>query len=119
MIAKQSIFTNLERDKAFPEGHENANLLLVRQGQEISESELEKYEGAADLADTEVEEKEQPIIPPPNLKQHGTEDAGGEIPAPKIKNVQDEKEPSAKPAAPVKGKTAKAPKAKKAAKPKK
>lgn len=100
MIAKQSVFTNLERDAAFPEGHENARLLLVRQGQEISESELEKYEGATDLAETEAKQKEQPLIPPPNLKQHGQEETGGKIPDPKIKNAPVDQE-QGKPAAPA------------------
>lgn len=97
MIAKQSVYLNLERDKALPEGHEDAKFLLVRAGQEVAEADLDRYEGTADLADTEPEEKEPVVIPPPNLKEHGEGKGSQSIPAPKIKG---DKEGEEKPAVP-------------------
>lgn len=121
MIAKQAIYLNLERDKALPEGHEDAKFLLVRGGQEIADAELGKFDGASELAESEAEEKEMPPIPAPNLKEHGQEEGGRAIPAPKVKNAADKDDESAKPekaAVPVapKKKAVRAPKKKSARK---
>lgn len=122
MLAKQSVYLNLERDKALPEGHEDAKFLLVRAGQEIAEADLERYDGAADLADAEPEEKETVVIPPPNFKEHGADEkASGAIPSPKIKGdkeskeepSKEEKNPAPKKPAPKKVAKIKKPRAKK------
>ena len=49
MIAKQSVYLNADRTKAVPEGHQDARFLLVREGHDINEAELEKYGGADSL----------------------------------------------------------------------
>jgi hypothetical protein len=49
MISKQSVYLNADRSKAVPEGHQDARFLLVREGHDIEQSEIEKYDGAAGL----------------------------------------------------------------------
>jgi hypothetical protein len=49
MIAKQTVFLTHDRKRAVPEGHEHARFLLVREGGEINDGDLENYEGADDL----------------------------------------------------------------------
>jgi len=49
LIAKQTVFATIDRRKAVKEGHPEAKFLLVREGHEISEAEVEKHEGAAAL----------------------------------------------------------------------
>jgi hypothetical protein len=101
MTAKQSVYLNLERDKALPEGHEDAKFLLVRAGQEVAEADLERYEGASDLAEAEPEPKEEVVIPPPNLKDHSADEKShSAIPSPKIKGNKDSSEVPKKPAVP-------------------
>lgn len=113
MVAKQSVYLNRERDKALPEGHEDAKFLLVRAGQEVAEADLDRYEGVADLAEADPEEKEPVVIPPPNLKEHGEGKGGQSIPAPKIKGDKEVPDEGKKPAAPKKVATIKKPRRKK------
>lgn len=51
MIAKQTLFLNGDRTKVVVEGDAEARFLLVREGHEISEAEVEKYD-AAELVNT-------------------------------------------------------------------
>lgn len=43
MIATKTLFHNSDRTKVVPEGHEDAQFLIVREGQEISDADAEKY----------------------------------------------------------------------------
>lgn len=43
MIATKTLFHNADRSKVVPEGHEDAQFLIVREGQEISDADAEKY----------------------------------------------------------------------------
>ncbi len=49
MIASKTVYLNAERTKAVPEGHKDARVLLVREGQSIEQATLDKYEGAEKL----------------------------------------------------------------------
>jgi hypothetical protein len=49
LIAQQTVFATIDRKKAVKEGHPEAKFLLVREGHEISEADVEKHEGAAAL----------------------------------------------------------------------
>jgi hypothetical protein len=49
MIAKASVYLDAE-GKPVPEGDKNAKSLLVREGCEIPDTQLAKYEGAAEIA---------------------------------------------------------------------
>lgn len=54
--SKARIYLNEDKTKALPEGHKDARTLLVIEGAEILESELEKYEGAKKLAGSKESE---------------------------------------------------------------
>lgn len=70
MISKQSIYLDADRKKAVAEGDKDGKFLLVRAGHEVNE--LEKYEGAEELAATESKVKVEPrLVPAPNFKQIG------------------------------------------------
>lgn len=49
MKASQTVFLTADRTRAVPEGHKDAQYLLVREGGEIADEQLEKYDGAAAL----------------------------------------------------------------------
>lgn len=49
MISKQTVFLTADRSKAVPEGHKDARFLLVREGHEVNDAEMEKYDGAESL----------------------------------------------------------------------
>jgi hypothetical protein len=57
MISKQTIYRTQD-GRAVPEGDKDARFLIVRAGSEISEKEIAKFEGAAELAGAEIEEPE-------------------------------------------------------------
>lgn len=50
MIAKSTVYLNAE-GKPVPEGDESARTLLVREGTDIPDVTLDKYEGARELAE--------------------------------------------------------------------
>lgn len=49
MIAAKTVYLNADRTKAVAEGDKDARSLLVREGGEISDETVAKYEGAAAL----------------------------------------------------------------------
>lgn len=59
--AKQAVYTDAERKKALPEGHADAAYLLVGEGCEIHEHELEKVDGAPELAAKAVKKAPEPV----------------------------------------------------------
>lgn len=50
MKAAQTIYLTADRKRAVPEGHKEAQSLLVREGGEITEEQAKLYEGATELA---------------------------------------------------------------------
>jgi hypothetical protein len=70
MISKQAVYLDSERKRAVPEGHKDARFLLVREGHEVEEALVEKYDGAADLVNSAPKKRmEEPPPPkPPTLK---------------------------------------------------
>lgn len=78
MIAKATVYLNEDRTKAVPSGDKSAKFLLVREGTEIADKELEKYEGATALAGSEKTTKKAPVTKkapaesenPPPFVQH-------------------------------------------------
>lgn len=71
MIAKQSVYLNADRTAAVHEGHADAKFLLVREGGEVEEALVEKYDGALDLVNSEAKAQAEPApspreaMPPP------------------------------------------------------
>lgn len=53
MFARQTVFLSEDRKRAVPEGDKAARFLLVRQGQEIPDAITKRYEGAAELIQSE------------------------------------------------------------------
>lgn len=65
MIAKETLFLNADKSKAVPQGDKDARFLLVREGQEISEADAEKYGVKSGKHETEAPEHE------PSDRKHG------------------------------------------------
>lgn len=66
MIAKQSVYLNADRSQALPEGHDDAKFLLVREGNEIEEAIIEKYD-AMSLVNSAA--KAKPAAPAPSPRE--------------------------------------------------
>lgn len=49
MISKARVYLSEDRTRAVPEGHKDAKFLLVAEGGEIVDSQLERYKGAKAL----------------------------------------------------------------------
>jgi hypothetical protein len=49
MIAKQSVYLTADRKTAVPEGDKGARFLLVREGHEVNDAVLDRYENAESL----------------------------------------------------------------------
>lgn len=66
IISSQRVYLNADRSKAVPDGHPEAQSLLVAQGAEIREEDAEKYPGALKLikgGKSAEKEAESPVVP--------------------------------------------------------
>lgn len=69
MISKQTVYLNADRTKAVEEGAPDARFLLVREGHEISEAEVEKYGATSLLKGSKSEALAQNESPAPQNRE--------------------------------------------------